>query len=99
MYLQLRPLAIAAALSSTLLASSTSLGCPMASDVIRVGPTHAATTISSGVAAAAPGDVVLVDPGDYPEDLLVGVGVAIVADGGPAVLQGRLRITGVSEGE
>lgn len=40
--------------------------------VIRVGPTRATTTIQGGIAQAASGDIVLVDPGNYPENLQFG---------------------------
>jgi hypothetical protein len=89
----------AAAALAALLTPSSSLAAPLPSDVLRVGPTQAFTTISAAVAEAASGDVLLVDAGDYAEDLIVGIGVAIVADGGPAALLGRLQVVGIPESE
>lgn len=94
-----QPFIPAIAALAALLTSSTGLAAPLASDVLRVGPARPFTTISAAVATAVSGDVLLVDGGDYAEDLIVGVGVAIVADGGTAALLGRLQVVSIQEGE
>ncbi len=54
---------------------------PSQGGVHRVGPTRAHATIGAAVAAAAPGDLVLVDPGSYPAFTVDGKGLSILPEG------------------
>ncbi len=53
---------------------------PARGNALYVGPTQTYTTIQAAILAASAGDVILVDPGPYPE-FIVDRGVSIVATG------------------
>ena len=64
------------------LASAAPVPAGPAGNLLRVGPTQAFTTIQGAVAAALPGDLILVDPGSYGEFAVDGKGISIApADG------------------
>ncbi|MEM9382690.1 MAG: hypothetical protein AAGB93_22240 [Planctomycetota bacterium] len=81
------------------LLATAGLASALPGDVLRAGPTRSVTSIAAAVAAVGQGDVVLVDPATYVEDVLVTEGVAVVVDGGSATLEGRLTVTGIPPGQ
>ncbi len=54
----------------------------------RAGATAPYTTIGAAVAAAKPGDTVLVCPGTYPEDVWVGKSISLVGTSRPSMPPG-----------
>ena len=51
-------------------------------DLLRVGPGEIFTTIQAAVDAASDGDLILVEPGSYPEFRVDGKDLSIVGDAG-----------------
>lgn len=95
----LRPLLVTVSTIAAFTIVAPSLASALPGDVVRVGPTRALMSISDGVAAVDPGDVVLVDAATYMEDVHVTEGIAIVVDGGAALIEGRLTVTGIPGGQ
>ncbi len=71
----------------------------LTSDALLVGPNRPYATIQSAILASSPGDVVLIDPGTYVEELDVDRGVVLLARGQPTTLDGRLAIRGIPAGQ
>ena len=59
-------------------------------NVVLVGPTRTHTTLAAGVAAAAAGDTICMDPGDYPDGtgVTINKSLRILGVGGRPVLRG-----------
>jgi hypothetical protein len=73
-----------------------------AGQVLRVGPTRPFATIDAAIAAAADGDLILVDPGSYPPFTLDGRSLAVIAAAGPFTVvpgaQAQVRVRNVPAG-
>jgi len=59
---------------------------PASGDTLRVGVSGGFSTITAAIAAANPGDTVLVAPGEYPENLVIEKTVVLVGQGSPHVI-------------
>jgi nitrous oxidase accessory protein len=69
-----------AVLSLATISSST------AAETVRVGGPGGYSTISAAIAAARPGDTVLVGPGKYQENLVIDKSVVLVGQGNPQII-------------